>query len=118
MPRLEPKYQVVLTAEIRTELEAITRMHTVGAAKLRRAKILLLSADGCTDQDISKEVGLCERQAVRIRQKFVKSNEASPGCEIGLSRNRSAGSQKNVTVHGFRRDQPIMQDGRFDHQSP
>ena len=73
MPRLEHKYQVVLTADVRTELEAITRMQTVGAAKLRRAKILLMSADDCTDQEISEEVGLCERQVVRIRQKFVKS---------------------------------------------
>ena len=73
MPRLEHKYHVVLTAEARAELEAITRMHTVGAAKLRRAKILLMSADGETDVDISEEVGLCERQVVRIRQKFVKS---------------------------------------------
>lgn len=37
MPRLVPKYHVVLTAEARAELEAITRMHSVGAAKLRRA---------------------------------------------------------------------------------
>lgn len=63
----------MLTAEIRAELEAVTRMRSVGAAKLRRAKILLMSADGRTDMEISSEVGLCERQVVRIRQKFVKS---------------------------------------------
>ncbi len=73
MPQLEHKYHVVLTTEARAELEAITRMHSVGAAKLRRAKILLMSADGCTDMEISEDVGLCERQVVRIRQKFVKS---------------------------------------------
>jgi putative transposase len=73
MPRLEHKYHVVLTADARLELEAITRMHCVGAAKLRRAKILLMSADGDTDAEIAEEVGLCERQIVRIRQKFVKS---------------------------------------------
>jgi putative transposase len=73
MPRLEHKYHVVLTPEARAELEAITRMHTVGAANLRRAKILLMSADGSTDEEISEDVGLCERQVVRIRQKFVKA---------------------------------------------
>lgn len=73
MPQLEHKYRVVLTAETRAELEAITRMQSVGAAKFRRAKILLMSADGCTDMEISEDVGLCERQVVRIRQKFVKS---------------------------------------------
>lgn len=78
MPRLEHKYHVVLTAEARAELETITRMHTVGAAKLRRAKILLMSADGSTDQAISDEVGLCERQVVRVRQKFVKAGGVQP----------------------------------------
>ena len=73
MPRLEHKYHVVLSDEARVELAAITRMHSVGAAKLRRAKILLMSDAGFTDADISEEVGLCERQVVRIRQKFVKS---------------------------------------------
>lgn len=34
MPRLEHKYHVLLTDD--AELESITRMHTVGAAKLRR----------------------------------------------------------------------------------
>ncbi|WP_254509062.1 hypothetical protein [Anatilimnocola floriformis] len=31
------------------------------------------SADGCTDMEIPEGVGLCERQVVRVRQKYVKS---------------------------------------------
>jgi len=78
MPRLEHKYHVVLTSEAREELEAISRQTSVGAAKLRRAKILLMADQvhpdgGSPDWEIAEEVGLCERQIVRIRQKFVKS---------------------------------------------
>ncbi len=93
MPRLEHKFHVVLTAEARAELEAITRMHTVAVAKLRRAKILLMSADGCTDMEISEEVGLCERQVVRVRQKFVKS-----GVQPALTRatRKDAGVRKVI----------------------
>lgn len=72
------KFQVLLSPEMRTELEAVVRQSSAGMAKVRRAKILLLadeaSPEGCwSDAEISDEVGLCERQVVRIRQKFVKS---------------------------------------------
>jgi hypothetical protein len=72
------KYQVFLSPESRTELEAVVRKTSVGAAKIRRARILLLADEshpdgGHADWEIAEEVGLCERQVVRIRQKFVKA---------------------------------------------
>lgn len=78
MPRLEHKFHVTLTTGVRAELEAITRKTSEGAAKLRRAKILLMADaehpdGGYTDMEIAEEVGLSERQVVRIRHKFVKS---------------------------------------------
>jgi hypothetical protein len=75
-------------------------MQTVGAAKLRRAKILLMSSDGYTDQEICEEVGLCERQVVRIRQKFVKS-----GVQPALTR----ATRKDAGV-------PKVIDGRAEAQ--
>ena len=78
MPTLVKKFQVLLSTEARAELEAVSRKTSAGVAKVRRAKILLMadeahSAGGCPDWEIAAEVGLCERQIVRIRQKFVKS---------------------------------------------
>jgi hypothetical protein len=63
---------------MRAELEAITRKTSLGVAQVRRAKILLMADEahpdgGYADWQISEEVGLCERQVVRIRQRFVKS---------------------------------------------
>ena len=78
MPDSSQKYKVVLSAEIRVELEAIARRTSAGVAMVRRAKILLMADEahpegGYPDRRIAEEVGLCERQVVRIRQKFVKS---------------------------------------------
>lgn len=78
MPNSSIKFQVLLSPEVRTELEAVARKTSAGAAKVRRAKILLMADEahpdgGYPDWEIAEEVGLCERQVVRIRQKFVKS---------------------------------------------
>ena len=75
------KYQVLLSPEVRVELEALVRKSSAGVAKIRRAKILLLADaahpdGGYPDWEIAEEVGLCDRQVVRIRQQFVKSGVA------------------------------------------
>jgi hypothetical protein len=72
------KYRVLLSPEVRAELEAVARRTSAGVAKVRRAKILLMADEthfdgGYPDWEIAEEVGLCERQIVRIRQQFVKS---------------------------------------------
>jgi hypothetical protein len=77
MPGLPKKFKVVLTAEVRAELETIARKTSAGVARVRRAKILLMADEGhpdggYPDWEIADEVGICERQVVRIRQKFVR----------------------------------------------
>jgi len=78
MPNLANKFKVILSSKTRGELEAIVRKTSMGVAQVRRAKILLMADEahpegGYSDRQIAEEVGLCERQVVRIRQKFVKS---------------------------------------------
>jgi transposase len=82
MPNTAHKVKVLLRSEERAVLEEICRSHTVGAAKQRRARILLLADDnqaegGLPDRIIAERVGLCERQVVRIRQRFVREGDAS-----------------------------------------
>lgn len=82
MPNTPHKIKVLLTTEERAVLEDICRSHGVGAAKQRRARILLLSdenqPDGSlSDRIIAERVGLCERQVVRIRQRFVREGDKS-----------------------------------------
>ena len=49
MPQTNKKLKVHLTAEQQAELEAVCRKQSVGAAKVRRARILLLSDEDHTD---------------------------------------------------------------------
>lgn len=80
MPDISKKLKVILSADYRAELEAICRRQSVAAAKVRRARILLMSDElhsdgGRADSEIAEAVGLSERQVVRIRQQFVREGE-------------------------------------------
>lgn len=92
------KYRVLLAPKARAELEAVVRKSSLGAARIRRAKILLMADEahpdgGHADWEIAEAVELCERQVVRIRQKFVKS-----GLQPTLMRatRRDAGIQRAI----------------------
>lgn len=74
------KLRVELSADQRQELQKLCRKQTAGAAKVRRARVLLMSdethKDGRRrDWEIAEALGMSERQVVRIRQKFVRSGE-------------------------------------------
>lgn len=82
MPSQNAKYRVKLTVEQRTKLEAVTRLQSVGAARHRRARILLMADENHPDghrpdRVIAEAVGICERQVVRIRQRFVREGDAA-----------------------------------------
>jgi transposase len=81
MPDLSKKLTVRLSIGYRAELEAICRRQSVAAAKMRRARVLLMSdmdhPDGRRrDWEIAEAVGISERQVVRIRQQFVREGES------------------------------------------
>lgn len=74
------KLEVHLSAEQRAELLAVCAKHSVAAAKVRRARVLLLSdqdhLDGRRhDWEIAEALGISTRQVVRIRQRFVREGE-------------------------------------------
>ncbi len=80
MPNLNAKFRVRLTVEQREALQAICRRQSVAAAKVRRARILLMSDENHAngrkrDWQIAEAVGLSERQVVRIRQQFVREGD-------------------------------------------
>ncbi len=82
MPNTTQKLRVVLTPEQRQDLEAICRRQCVGASTMRKVRILLMSDDAHPDgrrpdKEIAAAVGLCERQVVRIRQRFVLHGDAA-----------------------------------------
>jgi transposase len=82
MPNPTNKMRVCLTTDQREQFEALCRRQSVAAATLRRARILLLADDGqpggcLPDHEIAAEVGLSERQIVRIRQRFVLEGDSA-----------------------------------------
>jgi len=81
MRRTNEKLRVRLSKEQRDELEGLCRQQRTPASKLRRARILLMADEGNPQGDqpdhrIAEVVGLCVRQVVRIRQKFVREGVA------------------------------------------
>jgi hypothetical protein len=77
MRKTNEKFRVYLTDRQRRELELVCRQQRCPAAKLRRARILLLADESHPsghhlDEEIAELVGLCKRQVVRIRQQFVR----------------------------------------------
>jgi hypothetical protein len=86
MPGTNEKLEVRLEPQVREKLAAFVRRGDSPAAKVRRARILLLSdrehVDGRrTDATIAEIVGLSERQVVRVRQKFVREGDAAAAVE-------------------------------------
>jgi len=98
------KLRVLLTAKVRKELEALCRQGCVSAANVRKAKILLLADENqaekaLPDREIAQRAGLCERQVVRIRQKFVR--EGGPPALERRRRSRPGTTPKFVrSAHG------------------
>lgn len=107
MPKLNAKYRVQLTAKQRGELVALCRQRSLGAGKLRRAKILLLAdenhADGRRpDWQIAEAVGISERQVVRIRQQFVREGDSTlerkPRADAGVRRRLDAKAEATLVT--------------------
>ena len=63
-------HPVDLTADERRQLEGLTRRGVVSARRLRRARILLLSADGLPDRAVAAAVGCCPNTAAAVRRRF------------------------------------------------
>lgn len=80
MPNSKLKLKVYLSAKQRSQLTAVCARHSVAAAQVRRARVLLMSdekhPDGHRrDWEIAEAVGISERQVVRIRQQFVREGK-------------------------------------------
>ena len=67
-----PANCIELTASVRSYLESLVRDGDSPARERRRARLVLLAADGYGDEEISRRVG-CQIATVRIwRQRFSK----------------------------------------------
>ena len=82
---------VLLTATKRTELEALQRRTTISAGLARRARMVLLRADGASLVDVARRVEVAPRVVAkwikRYRQQGLRGlgDKARPGRPPGFS---------------------------------
>jgi putative transposase len=63
-------HPVELTADERSRLEGLTRRGVASARRIRRARALLLSADGLPDRRVAEGVGCCVATVANLRRRF------------------------------------------------
>ena len=67
-----PSKPIQLDEEMRSRLKAMSRSRTLGAALARRARIILLAADGLYNVEIAKRVGMSDWMVGRWRKRFLE----------------------------------------------
>lgn len=75
------QYEVALTEAECTQLEAFTRKGIAGARELRRARILLLAADGRQDAEVAAAVGCCPATVARVRRRCAEAGVEAALCD-------------------------------------
>ncbi len=68
---MHKKYVVVLSDTERTQLRTLIRKGHSSARTQARARVLLLAAEGCTDDQIAASVQVGTTTVERLRQRFV-----------------------------------------------
>jgi len=70
MPRGRPLQPLDITDHARTELEALVRSRSLPAGLVQRARIVLLSADGLTNNAVADRVGTSRQTVSKWRERF------------------------------------------------
>jgi transposase len=88
--------ELKLTATQRRALEGLLARPSARAGHARRARIILLSADGVTGREIAERVGISETHVSRIRQRFVEGGVAGLAPQPRAGRKDHAVPQEKI----------------------
>ena len=72
MPSGRPKQPLILSDDVKSQLEQIANSRTLPYAQVRRAKIILMSDQGLTNTAIAKQVGLSISMVGLWRKRFIE----------------------------------------------
>lgn len=89
---------IVLTVAERGELEGVVRAHSSPQQMVRRARIVLLAADGLVSADISEEVGVHEQWVAKWRRRFLERRVAGLVDAPRSGRPRRIGHDERVAI--------------------
>ena len=91
MPGGRPIPPLQLSAEVKKQLEAMANSRSLPYGQVRRAQIILMSADGLTNTVIAQRVGLSIKMVGIWRQRFIDQglmglyDQAKPGAPRSIS---------------------------------
>jgi transposase len=93
-----PKKTIVLTTEEREQLEAIQRSRSMPAGIVRRAKIILFSADGMSNADIAERLDASPFTVGTWRKRFLSDRMQGLHDELRTGRPRSMSDEEVATL--------------------
>src|SRR5215471_18119272 len=89
-----PKAELVLRPEQREQLESLAASRSLPAGLVSRARIVLLSAAGKTNQQIAAQMGLSPATVGKWRRRFVQQGVTGLHDELRPGRPRSISDEK------------------------
>ncbi len=92
MGRGRPRKPIVLSPQVREELMSLSRSRTLSHGLVRRANIILLSADGLSNRAIAQKVGLSAQSVATWRNRFLRQGL------MGLYDERRPGRPRSVAA--------------------
>lgn len=98
MPRGRPRTELAVDDDVRQQLLSISRSRSLPHAIVRRADIILASAEGETDVAIAKRLKLNRMTVARWRQRFIDSGIEGLHDELRAGRPRSFDDERVAEV--------------------
>ena len=92
MGRGRPRKPIVLSPQVREELMSLSRSRTLSHGLVRRANIILMSADGLGNRVIAQKVGLSAQSVATWRNRFLRQGL------MGLYDERRSGRPRSVAA--------------------
>ena len=77
MGRGRPRKSIALSDQIREELDSLSSSRTLPHGLVRRAKIVLMSADGLSNREIAQKVRLSQQSVITWRNRFLQQGLTS-----------------------------------------
>lgn len=89
---------IVLTDEERGELKGVVRAHSSPQKMVRRARVVLLAAEGMVSRDISEEVSMHEEWVAKWRRRFLEKRVAGLVDAPRSGRPRRLGHDERIAI--------------------
>ena len=90
MGRGRPRKPIVLSGQVREELNSLSTSRTLSHGLVRRAKIVLMSVEGLSNRVIAQKVGLSQQSVITWRNRFLQQGL------MGLYDERRSGRPRTV----------------------